>query len=145
MSQYYDKDDYTKSAAVTALITGLEPIIGVINACLPFVPLVVKEVSETRIYQRMQSIGRSSSKIDTVGSGILRSNRMRDFEELPDSDILMQNKRARTPDIEMDPVGDQSFKNTFVGTALDDVQRESKRIMVRKDFIVESEMHGVSK
>ena len=130
-------------------------------------PLIVKEVHETRLLKRLHLMG-SGGKSDTAGSGsILRSNhhhhraRM-NFKELPDSDILTQKELARIPDIEMDPVGggagagggDQRFGNTFVGTGSEssipdhgpwDGIGEGKQIMVRKDFTVESEMHGISK
>lgn len=44
-------DNYTKQSAVVGLITALEPILGVINACLPFMP---------RIFTHLSTISRSA-------------------------------------------------------------------------------------
>ncbi|KAL8820699.1 MAG: hypothetical protein Q9223_001122, partial [Gallowayella weberi] len=60
-TRYYYVNNYTKSAALVALITGLEPILGVINACMPFMPLVLKRISETWLFQKATSSLRSSS------------------------------------------------------------------------------------
>ncbi|KAI4266001.1 MAG: hypothetical protein L6R38_009021 [Xanthoria sp. 2 TBL-2021] len=62
---YYYTDNYTKSAALVAFITGLEPILGTINACLPFMPLVAKRVAQSSLFQSLRSssrkLGRSRS------------------------------------------------------------------------------------
>ena len=129
-------------------------------------PLIVKEAHDTRLLKRLHLMG-SGNKSDTAASGsILRSNHHRarmNFKELPDSDILTQKELARIPDIEMDPVvgtaggvggGDQRFGNTFVGSGSEssipdhgpwDAIGEGRQIMVRKDFTVASEMHGLAK
>lgn len=54
-TKFYFPEDFTKSAALTALITALEPIIGVTNACLPFLPLVFKQIRKTAFLMRVSN------------------------------------------------------------------------------------------
>jgi hypothetical protein len=43
VSIYYERSNFPKSTGLVILITGLEPTIGVINACLPFPPQVLEQ------------------------------------------------------------------------------------------------------
>ncbi|KAL8665828.1 MAG: hypothetical protein Q9202_001950 [Teloschistes flavicans] len=48
--RYYQLDDFTKQAAVVAFISVLEPILGVIIACLPLLPPVFHRIGDTKLY-----------------------------------------------------------------------------------------------
>ncbi|KAL8730562.1 MAG: hypothetical protein Q9166_004016 [cf. Caloplaca sp. 2 TL-2023] len=61
-SEYYYPNNYTRSAALVSFITGLEPILGVINACLPFMPLVARRISQTSFFQKATASLRSSTR-----------------------------------------------------------------------------------
>ncbi|KAL8704957.1 MAG: hypothetical protein Q9201_001903 [Fulgogasparrea decipioides] len=61
-TKYYYINNYTKSAALVSLITGLEPILGVINACMPFMPLVAKRITRTSFFQKATASLRLSSR-----------------------------------------------------------------------------------
>lgn len=60
ISHYYDVENITKQSAIVILITGLEPTIGIIVACLPFVPAIIKHSSKSNLYTIMSQPFRSS-------------------------------------------------------------------------------------
>ena len=66
---YYEANDYTKQSALVALITGLEPILGLINACLPFLHSVLKRVGQTTVFIRASIILKSTARKYLKGQG----------------------------------------------------------------------------
>ena len=108
IAAYYKPENVTKQNAIVDLITALEPIIGTINACLPFLPAIVERVTHSRIYKNMtysfkSRTSASHSKNGTGTSGISKTakstssvsgqiaaktgKRNGEFEELSDGDI----------------------------------------------------------
>jgi hypothetical protein len=85
ISRYYMVDNYTKKSAVVGLITALEPIIGVINVCLPFVP---------RIFAHASAFGRS-----TVAKSGTEDSRLKDFR----ANSLNSEKFSRGSSDDMSP------------------------------------------
>ena len=75
-SIYYEPNNYTKSAALTTLITGLEPTIGIINACLPFLPPIAERASKTKLVQFTSSylrmVTKRSVRIDHKSNDFVR-------------------------------------------------------------------------
>ena len=75
VSIYYEPNNNTKQNAIVALITGLEPIIGVINACLPFLPSILQHISHTQLYliasQRFRSAKNGIASGDHGGGSSL--------------------------------------------------------------------------
>ncbi|KAI4086882.1 MAG: hypothetical protein LQ344_007208 [Seirophora lacunosa] len=70
LSRFDHPENATKAQAVTALITGLEPTLGIINACLPFMPLVFQHMASTKFMQRLStSLSRSSHKSGGAAGG----------------------------------------------------------------------------
>ncbi|KAL8969891.1 MAG: hypothetical protein Q9197_004102 [Variospora fuerteventurae] len=55
LSRFDQPENPTKGQAVTALITGLEPTLGIINACLPLMPLVFQHMSSAKFMQRLST------------------------------------------------------------------------------------------
>jgi hypothetical protein len=144
VSIYYERSNFTKSTGLVILFTGLEPTIGVINACLPFLPQVFKRACQILVFERasaaMKSISIGSSKgcrRATSSSGNRRSD---------------QFARLKYPSgVEMNPIKDPSFASSYVGTASrnsvpesgpwDDDHGGQHRVFVRKDFSIESESY----
>lgn len=62
-----DLNDLTYNLAKVAVWTGLEPMLGVINACLPVIQPVVKKILESNIFSR-SSRNRNNSKVWMSGS-----------------------------------------------------------------------------
>lgn len=62
-----DLNDLTYNLAKVAVWTGLEPMLGIINACLPVIQPVVKRVLESNVFSR-SSRNRSNSKVWTSSS-----------------------------------------------------------------------------
>lgn len=62
-----DLNDLTYNLAKVAVWTGLEPMLGVINACLPVIQPVVKKVIESNLFSR-SSRNRTNSKVWMSGS-----------------------------------------------------------------------------
>ena len=138
---YVDPQNPTKVEAFTVLITGLEPILGVTNACLPFMPLVFKWIRDTDVFQSastsLGSITRRRLKRDsTLTTEVLEAGYSGPYKGLPD--------------IEMGPRKDTSFFRSLVASERgDEVPRnqpwdgsESQdHIFVQKDFSIKSERH----
>ena len=112
---YYEANDYMKQSALVALITGLEPILGVINACLPFLPSVLKHVGQTNVFIRASIILKSTAgkflkgKVNAA-TGSIGAQHSGQFKELTD--------------IEMNPLKGASFGRTNVGTGSLNSMRE---------------------
>ena len=66
---YYEANDYTKQSVLVALITGLELILGIINACLSFLPSVLKRVGQTTVFIRASIILKSTARKFLKGQG----------------------------------------------------------------------------
>ncbi|KAL8756899.1 MAG: hypothetical protein Q9184_004349 [Pyrenodesmia sp. 2 TL-2023] len=95
--------------AVTALIIGLEPSLGIINACLPLMPLVFQHmsVSTTKFMQRLstafgQLTGRSGHKCAGAGatqgsdpSALKNTRRSGQYKGLPDIEMYPASREAR--------------------------------------------------
>ena len=140
VSVYGDIRNFSKVDAFTALITGLEPILGVINACLPFVPLVVQRIGQTSLFQRLST-------------SLKRITKSPQSDSAQTADSLRVGKSGHyrgLPDIEMNPVKDSSFVTSFVSSRRQDEIPESQlwdgpndqdRIFVHKDYSVRSELH----
>ncbi|CAG8953634.1 hypothetical protein HYFRA_00010093 [Hymenoscyphus fraxineus] len=62
ISQYYRLDNYTKQAAIVGFITALEPMFGVINVCLPFFPVLVTRLSNSKFISRFTRTTAPSKK-----------------------------------------------------------------------------------
>jgi hypothetical protein len=62
-----DLDDITYNLAKVALWTGMEPMFGVVNACLPVIQPVIKTVLESNIFSRW-SRSSTNSKVWTNSS-----------------------------------------------------------------------------
>ena len=110
ISAYYERDNNTKQNAIVALITGLEPILGVLIACLPFLPAVFHHVGGSPFFLGVSRVFRSINTSRAVdGSGISGRNpnsnmknsssqmmprgigKSKDaFKELPSSDTDME-------------------------------------------------------
>ena len=141
VSVYYQPQDYTVQAALVGLINGLEPIAGVINACLPFLPLVFKRTRDTQFFIRasssFKSIMRKTSKNgNTTVKIISKPDRSKEFKELTD--------------IEMNPFKISNYGKSFVETPSQnsvlqngtwDKPGHHNGIFVRKDFTLENEVH----
>jgi hypothetical protein len=68
ISKLYKLDNYTKQAAIVGFITGLEPIFGVINVCLPFFPVVVSHFSSSAATYLSHSRFSKNNNTSTKGS-----------------------------------------------------------------------------
>lgn len=146
-SHYYYIHNYTKQAALIALITALEPIIGVINACLPFLPLVLKRLVQSPLFLNattpFNSISiskRSNNKsyhVPNSSNGFARVNES------------ASNKQGLRSDVEMSPIKLPSYGKTYVSTGsqnsipesgpwddLNDFRRQD-HIFVRRVFSIE--------
>jgi len=138
-SHYYYIGNYTKQAALIALITGLEPIIGVMNACLPFLPLVFKRIGQSKLFLNatasIRSISKRTNKSYLAPSGFARVN-----ESGPTKGLK---------DVEMNPIKSPTYGKTYVSTGsqnsipesgpwddLNDFRRQD-RIFVRQDISIE--------
>lgn len=143
-SRLYLLDDYTKSAALVSLITGLEPILGVIIACLPFMPPVVERMGQSKVFHSTltsylnpfakRSWGR---RTNTKASS--------DFVRIEESSSPVK----KLQDVEMNPIkGSEGVGRSFVSTGsrhslpesgpwdnLDDF-RHQDHIFVRSDLSV---------
>ena len=140
-SIYYEPQNYTISAALVAFIAGLEPIAGVINACLPFLPLVYKRMKDTHFFMRASSsfksiIRRTSKKNNTAPKSSLKVDRPKEFMELTD--------------VEMNPFITSNHGKSFVETLSQNNIPQTRTldkpglhngILVCKDFTLEDEMH----
>lgn len=140
-SIYYEPNNYTISAALTALITGLEPIAGVINACLPFMPLVFKRLGQTHIFSRLSATFKSF----TMGSSEEYSTAASGSKERRKHSAPFQG----LSDVEMKPVNDSGFATSYISIGSHNSILESgtwdgnrggqDRVFVRNDFCIESE------
>ena len=125
---------------MTALFTGLEPILGVINACLPFMPLVFKHFLQPNPFagstRFINIFSKSNPKAasSTTATRMKRINHSGQFNELRD--------------IEMDPFHSKSEGKSFVGTGSPGGLAKGgslngfnvpNRIFVRRDYTVERE------
>lgn len=90
ISAYYKPENNTKQNAIVALITGLEPIIGVSNACLPFLPSVFRRISASQLYLTASRPFRStiSSRYGHSSGGGNRGNNMAKTDMSSGSQIL---------------------------------------------------------
>ncbi|KAL9596354.1 MAG: hypothetical protein Q9179_004642 [Wetmoreana sp. 5 TL-2023] len=62
--------DITKQNAIVVLIIGLEPIFGVINACLPFLPSVFHHIGESSVYLALRRYLRFKSSGSRQGQSM---------------------------------------------------------------------------
>lgn len=169
ISQYYERNNVTKQNAIVALITGLEPVIGVINACLPFFPPVLHRIGDSKLYLNIRRSFRSTKLGSDYGQATSshRSNRhdvgSSRSRKVPHSSKQKNRfKGLSDPDTEMDmlhqayrDIGHQrSYKIsvgslTNPGNACEEGTLPSPpsqvwdanmpRIQVRKDFSVDSD------
>ena len=140
-SVYYKTDDPTKRIAILALMSTLEPLIGVVVACMPFLPPAFGRVSQASVFARasisFRSITKGKSQEDTgtiPTSGTRRVGHPDPYKELPN----LEMSAVRTP----------NFQRYCVGPGPQGSIRESgpwdhfggqDRIFVRNDFLVETE------
>jgi hypothetical protein len=144
-SRLYLLDDYTKSAALVSLITGLEPILGVIIACLPFMPPVVERVGQSKIFHSTLTSYLKPFAKRSGGRGI-NTKASSDFVRIEESSSPVK----KLQDIEMNPVkGSKGAGRSFVSTGSRyslpesgpwdnlDHFRHQDHIFVRSDLTVE--------
>lgn len=81
LASYFDLDNNTKQNAPIALITALEPTIGNINACLPFLPAVSRHVSHSHAYRTWTRPFRSTAYGSGDGSTFGSSSHAKPFNE----------------------------------------------------------------
>ena len=136
--------DYTKQSALVALITGLEPILGVTIACLPFMPLVFKRLKETTAFTRTSNFLRSTTKDDKGGSTLAINN----------SRVKSSGQFNELTDTEMNPLNNVRSGKTYIGTGSLNSMPEERHwydveghdhIWVRTDFSMEEQIqegHG---
>jgi hypothetical protein len=113
------------------LITGLEPMTGVIIACLPLLPLVFAYIRKSSAVSRILGMGPTTKKtnLNTRNSGI-RANASGQFREL---DIQMSS---------LDTYG-RTHISTDREAGWDDSHvrgKDSRSILVQKETIVESQL-----
>ena len=106
ISRLYLQDNYTKSAGIVSLITGLEPILGVIIACLPFMPPVVERVGQSKVFQSTRtSYFNPFAKRSSGSGGAKKSNNTKssssDFVRIEESSSSLSKK---IQDVEMNVV-----------------------------------------
>lgn len=136
---YYDVHEYTEQAALVSLITGLEPILGVTIACLPFMPLVLKHFKHTTTFTRISKILKSTTKDDTGGDTAAINNSRAEHSS--------QSKELKN--VEMNTVNSANSGKNYVGPGSLNVLPEERywydmegqdHIWVRTDFSVEEEI-----
>lgn len=145
-SHYYYIHNYTKQAALIALITALEPIIGVINACLPFLPLVLKRLVQSPLFLNTTAPFASISISKRSNKSYHAPNSNNGFARVNGS---ASNKQGLRSDVEMSPIKLPSYGKTYVSTGsqnsipesgpwddLNDFRRQD-HIFVRRDFSIE--------
>lgn len=133
ISQYYKLDNYTRQAAIVGFITGLEPMFGVINVCLPFFPVMVTHVSKSKFISRLSRTTRSSTKgtVNTKrGSGI-RADSSGQFRGLDNVNLAPLDipGRAYVSTNYMDVEHPGAWGSNTLGT--------KNSIIVRKDVFIE--------
>jgi hypothetical protein len=68
-------DNFTRQNSIVAFITGLEPIAGIVNACLPHFPPVFARLGSSRLASTLSKVFKSGlSKIVSSNSGQHRSS-----------------------------------------------------------------------
>lgn len=135
----YDKSNYTKGTAFIAFITGLEPSVGVINACLPFMPSVLKGMSPrySGVYTTVQSfLKRMGLSGTTTTSSALKADDSGQFMELTGPDTSL----AHDASLRRGYSGPGSQSNTFESGTWDS-SKDPSRIHVLKDFSIMREMN----
>ena len=134
----YDKSNYTKGTALIAFITGLEPSAGVINACMPFMPGVLKgmRLRDSSVYTTVQSILKKMRlSRTTTTSSALKADDSDQFMELNSPETSL----AQTASLRKGYSGPGSQMNTFESGPWDS-SKDPSRIHVLKDFSIMREM-----
>ena len=133
--------DYTKQSALVSLITGLEPILGVTIACLPFMPLVFKNLKQTATFTCTSKILKFTTKDDKGGNKAAINN----------SRAKHSGQFKELKDIEMNTLDSASYGKTYVGTGSLNRMPEERcwydmegqdHIWVRTDVSVEEQIRG---
>lgn len=102
VTSYYELDNFTRQNGIVAFITGLEPIAGIINACLPHFPPVFKRLGSTRFVTTLSKVFNSGISINRSkasdqhqyggsygrSNGSKKSGKGNDFERLSDNDTV---------------------------------------------------------
>jgi hypothetical protein len=60
ITSYYETDNFTRQNGIVAFITGLEPVAGIINACLPHFPPVFKRLGSTKFATTLSKVFNST-------------------------------------------------------------------------------------
>ena len=139
LSVYDHPENRTKAQAVTALITGLEPICGVMNACLPCTPLVFQRLTSTKVFQRVSTSLRSFMEASSRTKNSTQRN-----------DVHLQNGRSGhyrgLPSIEMHPIPNSRTVNSVVTSGRNEGQRRLEdddeyngHIFMHRDYSIQSE------
>jgi hypothetical protein len=103
VTSYYMTDNFTRQNGIVAFITGLEPIVGIINACLPHFPPVFRRLGSSTFATTLSKVfntgvsnnaSKNSAHTQTVGSygrstkNSKKSNQKSGFEQFSDSDTV---------------------------------------------------------
>ncbi|KAF2744067.1 hypothetical protein M011DRAFT_480145 [Sporormia fimetaria CBS 119925] len=100
LSAVYETNNLTKKNAIVVFITGMEPIIGVINACLPHFPPVFRKFGSSRFATSVSQVFRSdksnlsgSTKRSTGkwGSAMSSASHKKSFVTLDDDTMELNN------------------------------------------------------
>jgi hypothetical protein len=118
VSSYYEPNNMTKQNGIVAFITGLEPIVGIINACMPFFPPVFRRIGHSPPYRGLSQFFKSQPT-----------------QNIDDSDPV-GNTWGHNAQIHSSPRKDMTG---FV--SLDDDPIELTRIKLRHDIYVETSTH----
>lgn len=135
----YDKTNYTKGTALIAFITGLEPSVGTINACLPFMPSVLKgrKPGYTSVYASFQSfLKRMQLSRTTTTASAVKADDSEQSMELTGPDTSLAPKGS----LQSGCSGPASQNNTFESGSWDS-SKDPNRIHVLRDFSIIREMN----
>ncbi len=116
LTVYVVPQNPTKGETLTSLLTALEPILGVINACLPFIPLIIKRIGQTNFFQSVSASVKSitenqkaHSERSTVVLGIGHSGQYKGLA-----------------DVELGPVKGSNFVSSLSTSERQDVVLETR-------------------
>jgi hypothetical protein len=147
----FDLANLTYELSKVALWTGLEPMLGIINACLPVIQPVLKKVVESKIFSRSSRGAKSSKYWNSSSSKGRKSNPgdINSFHRLEDPAYPLRALRDGIgTQTQISGPANRSFSTSDdVEAQIDGIDLKSPRttINVRRDWEVQVEPLGVSR